>query len=88
MPYIKRELRKLLDAEIDALYAKLSNEQVGNDIDGCLNYVITKLIHRIYPRRYFSLNRAIGVLECAKQELYRRIVGPYEDEKIAENGDV
>jgi hypothetical protein len=30
------------------------------------------------------------VLECAKLELYRRIVAAYEDEKIAdpENGDV
>jgi hypothetical protein len=30
----------------------------------------------------------VGVLECAKQELYRRILIPYEDAKIELNGDV
>jgi hypothetical protein len=34
------------------------------------------------------VNEAIGVLECAKLELYRRVAAPYEDEKIAESGDV
>ena len=38
--------------------------------------------------RYAHLNEAIGVLECAKLELYRRVAAPYEDEKIAESGDV
>ena len=35
-----------------------------------------------------ELNAAIGVLECAKLELYRRVVAMYEDGKIKENGDV
>ena len=30
----------------------------------------------------------IGALECCKQEYYRTVVGPYEDMKIDENGDV
>lgn len=30
----------------------------------------------------------IAALECTKLELYRRHVGPYEDKKIAENGDL
>jgi hypothetical protein len=38
--------------------------------------------------RYAHLNEAIGVLECAKLELYRRVAAPYEDEKITESGDV
>jgi hypothetical protein len=28
------------------------------------------------------------MLECAKQEFYRRNTAPYEDEKVLENGDV
>lgn len=56
--------------------------------DGELNYVISTLIDELYDRNYASLNAAIGVLECAKLELYRRILGPYEDKKIIENGDV
>lgn len=29
-----------------------------------------------------------GAIECAKLEFYRRVAAPYEDKKIAENGDV
>jgi hypothetical protein len=42
----------------------------------------------IYPPKYFNYNRAVGVLECIKLEFYRRMVGPYEDTKIRESGDV
>jgi hypothetical protein len=38
--------------------------------------------------RYAHLNEAVGVLECAKLELYRRIAAPYEDDKRSETGDV
>jgi hypothetical protein len=30
----------------------------------------------------------LGAMEAAKLEFYRRIVSPYEDEKIALHGDV
>ncbi len=29
-----------------------------------------------------------GTIECVIQELYRTVVGPYEDLKIIENGDI
>ena len=34
------------------------------------------------------IRSACGALECAKLEFARRIVAPYEDAKIKENGDV
>jgi hypothetical protein len=37
---------------------------------------------------YERLNRAMGVLACVQAEFYRRVAAPYEDQKIAENGDV
>ena len=49
---------------------------------------MTKVLKGVYPLRYFYLNRAMGVLECIKQEFYRRVAAPYEDIKIVENGDV
>ena len=57
---------------------------------GVLNYIITRLCHWWLgdSPNYEKFNEVIGVLECAKQELYRRKVSPYEDEKINENGDV
>ena len=37
---------------------------------------------------YANINKVIGAIECAKLEITRRIIAPYEDSKIAENGDV
>ena len=54
-----------------------------------MNYAITRLISTLYrSSSYGVLNRAIGVIESVKQEFYRRVVGPYEGHKKAENGDV
>jgi hypothetical protein len=66
---------------------------IGEDLprtEGELNYMITLLV-TLYlgPKpNYVKHNSAIGALECAKLELYRRKVAPYEDTKILENGDV
>jgi hypothetical protein len=77
MPYIDPQARQI--AEID-----------GPDGPGELNYLITKLCLDYLGgvKRYSKYNEVIGVLECAKLEMYRRAVSPYEDKKIAENGDV
>lgn len=58
---------------------------------GELNYAITRLVDEYLAREgvgYRSLNEVVGVLECAKLELYRRIVAPYEDVKMQSAGDV
>ncbi len=57
---------------------------------GELNYLITKLVDSFLMGKglsYASINEAMGALECAKLELYRRIAAPYEDKKVIENGD-
>jgi hypothetical protein len=87
MPYIKQEDRKELDPLIDALSDKLVQEKNVGDY----NYVITRLIHdfiRSQGVRYQHLNSAVGILECAKAELIRTVVSPYEDQKIKENGAI
>lgn len=79
MPYITAE-------------AKDEVRETGPRNAGELNYAITQQVLRyIDPNKglsYRLLNEVVGVLECVKQELYRRMVAPYEDAKIAENGDV
>lgn len=82
MPYIKQNIRANFDDHLKLLIT-LS--------PGDLNYIITKIIDNYLGNSgvsYTSINACIGVLECAKQELYRRIAAPYEDIKIKENGDV
>lgn len=58
---------------------------------GQLNYAISKLVH-LYLKglgvKYARINEAVGVLECAKLELYRMIAAPYERIKRDENGPV
>lgn len=81
MPYISPNRRLLLNMHRDTAVT------VGE-----LNYLITKLIKDFLGSsdriNYAALNAAVGVLDCVKQELYRRIISPYEDKKIEENGDV
>lgn len=84
MPYITPDARQRLEA----------GEAPSNA--GELNYAVTRLVDDYLARaagrdgrvRYAHLNEVIGVLECAKLELYRRVAAPYEDEKIGESGDV
>ena len=83
MPYILKEGRKLFDRCIEAMPRICA--------PGELNYVITKIIHRYAKKgseNYSTYNEIIGVLECAKQEFYRTVVAPYEEEKRKENGDI
>ena len=87
MPYIKSENRVKYDRILHELIDILKSLPV-EEVDGELNYVVTKLLKEIYPVRYFHINKAIGVLECVKLEFYRRVAAPYEDKKIKESGDV
>ena len=84
MPYISTDAR-------NRLASGGSPENAGE-----LNYAITRFVDDYLRRmaeqdgrlRYAHLNEAMGVLECAKLELYRRVAAPYEDRKVEENGDV
>ena len=61
------------------------------DTSGELNFQFTQLIvayMRRHGKCYATMNDIVGALEGAKSEFQRRVVGPYEDTKIKENGDV
>lgn len=87
MPYILKENREKYSEPLKHL-TNLLKKQPIEQVDGEINYIITTILKEVYPLRYFNLNRAIGVMESCKLEFYRRVVGPYEDVKIRENGDV
>lgn len=55
-----------------------------------MNYIISNLLN-IWTTsnsqlNYAKCNSAIGILECAKLEFYNKLVTPYENIKITENG--
>lgn len=88
MPYI--ENRKEVNARIRFLEGPYP---IGRwcDNSGELNYVLTLIIHGYVQEHglcYKTLNEVIGVLECAGQEFYRKVVVPYEDLKRLKNGPV
>ena len=90
MPYIKKEKRAKIDRSVHDLLNCLHDSQTGEPNVGETNYAISSLIWWLfeYKKSYSTANNLIGVLECVKQEFYRRRVAPYEDEKIKENGDL
>lgn len=89
MPYIVPNNRKKIDTEIDLLIEAILEESPPEKLAGVANYTITRVLLGVLdPKNYTQMNETIGVLECAKLEMYRRLVGPYEDKAIATNGDL
>jgi len=83
MPYITQNDRYKFDV---ALIALPRIETAGE-----LNYLITQLARKYildHGLRYEHINAIRGALVCVGDEFYRRVIAPYEDKKIAENGDV
>ena len=80
MPYVRPSLRRGLD---ERTYTP--------DNSGELNYVLTREIIRYcewHGLNYGVINDISGAFTECLAEFNRRIVGPYEDAKIRENGDV
>jgi len=96
MPYIKQEDRKRfthspqkLGPESSISLLQETGKRCGSA--GDLNYAFTVIAQAYLKEQglnYQHINDVIGALEGCKLELYRRVAAPYEDVKIAENGDV
>ena len=87
MPYIKQQSRNHLNNFLDPLAVEISS---SDNFAGDLNYSISYILARLTNNslNYAKANACVGALECAKLEFYRRVVSPYEDVKIIDNGDV
>ena len=81
MPYLTRADRRELEYR----------DNQHPTVPGELNYLFTRLITQyiqVNKESYKTYNDIIGALECCKLELYRRLIGEYENLKRSENGDV
>lgn len=91
MPYIATEDRPRYEDTLNTLAATI-REATGDATKraGHMNYIFTRLLLDVYGRdlRYWQHNEIIGMLECCKQEFYRRQTAHYEESCIAKNGDV
>ena len=86
MPYIKAERRDkiLLSGNI----LNLNEIRTAGDINFAIQAIALAYLYDDGSQNYLHLNTVVGAIEAAKLEFYRRVVVPYEDTKIAENGDV
>jgi hypothetical protein len=93
VPYIKQDLRDGLDKSIKKLSEDIANISNSDNIEGIFNYIISSLladkgVWSVQKFRYQHYNAMLGVLECVKQEIYRRLVSGYEDDCKMNNGDL
>lgn len=77
-PYISRQVRSLIDQDREPV------------VPGELAYTIWKALMKYKEGKesYTVYAEMMGVLETVKLELQRRYIGPYEQKKLEENGDV
>ena len=91
MPYINNNRRSYIESvsHLSDFISRLNTLDPALS-EGDLNYLISSIVQVCLgsDTSYQNINKVVGVLECAKLELYRRIAVPYEDKKIKENGDV
>jgi carbonic anhydrase len=88
MPYIKKERRAALDTIVDGLVARLRSI---DPTKGDVNYVVTRIaLAALVQNRvcYSSLSDAVAALRDAADEIAVRVLGHYECEALAANGDV
>lgn len=86
MPYIEKNSREFWDEKMKPL-VEIIDKDTGA---GKINYIITKLLMRWINNntRYDSICKVVGTCQCVMMEFYRKVAGPYEDQKCKINGDV
>lgn len=82
MPYVKQDRRNALDTVVDMM------EWADVKADGDLNYILYAFCKRHVGESYNNYKNFCGELRQCATEIERRLLGPYEDRKIGENGDV
>ena len=99
MPYIDENARFELDICIDKMTECLTMGHINNENNisneefivllGEINYSFSRILSGCMKDvSYTKIAMITGVLENIKQEFYRRVAAPYEDEKIVQNGDI
>ena len=82
MPYIKQELRPIMDMVVKAM------EEVDVRVDGDLNYILYAFCKRNISPSYNNYKNYCAELRACATEIERTLLGPYEDKKKEENGEV
>ena len=91
MPYILTQDRDRYDHLIKSILVEFQ-DLTDDQVKGHLNYIIYSIIYKHIQQRgmkYARLQDLIGgTLTSCQQELYRKVMAPYEDIKEKENGPI
>lgn len=82
MPYVKQGKREILDKVVE-LMTSLSIEANGD-----LNYILYSYCKKNLVKSYNNIKNYCAELNECSEEIRRRILSEYEDQKIIENGDI
>ena len=77
MPYIKEHKRTWSRVMCSAVHEP-----------GSIAWLLYSYFLQKVEPSFANYSQFVGELECVKDEIYRRIIVPYENEKIKENGDI
>lgn len=98
-PYIKQNNREVYDSLVLELAKRVidTSEQNASNWKGDVNYICFKLLRSMeqylgseykFKFGYQDHSDAVAALRDCADEYVRRVLAPYEDIKIQENGDV
>jgi hypothetical protein len=82
MPYVKKEKRPTLNKVVELM------KEVEIKADGDLNYILYAYCKKYVTPSYNNYKNYVGELNECLTEIRRRLLAPYEEEKIKENGEV
>lgn len=86
MPYITEYKRVNIEEKVLDLVDVLNIQ--GKETGDVVYSIYLLMLHLYSVGNFTERSEAIKALECAKIEYYRRVMSPYEDQKIKENGDI
>jgi len=91
MPYLLKKDKDSIDNQggID-VYEKMSSMS-AQEFAGALNYLNFRCVKywiKKNGKKYWIFALIVGTLVCCVLEIYRRLIAPYEEEKIKSSGDV
>jgi hypothetical protein len=94
MPYIAKDARKKYDPLIDSVAKILNTSKDNDELSGEMNYFFFRLAMLLCneesngQRKYARMATVSSAMGEAQAEFRRRLMAPYEDEKISTAGDV
>ena len=94
MPYIPKKEREKYDDYIDRLAHILNTLKSNDELSGEMNYILFRLASLLCDgdsggkRNYARMAVVSSAMDESRTEFKRRVMAPYEDEKISKAGDV